>query len=422
MKEAESKAIGASLTLEQLQAKIVAAQESFAGQQSAQRPKLSLEGSYRYQSEIPEVELGPTTLTLGQHNNYSIGPSLNYTLYDGGTDARMVQSLEHVLKARAYQKDEQIFQIKLAVRQLYAQLQAQMEELHLLDGMLRLTQARIKDIASRLILGASRLDLLSARREEDQLRLRFSQAQTALAQSISQLASLIGKKDLPNPLVPAAASLGRVAEGLPSPNFILELDPMDQTIGRLQTHAAAPDMRHPNLLRLHEQEAAMLAAAEAQGKEYNPTVKAFARSSYDYPNGPLAEHIWQNSVGISLSLPLYDAGTRRHAAAEKVAEARSLSLQREQLAQDRRDLWLKTQTQVHGLLEQKTIASSSAARARAVAEMIQANYKAGAATYLDVERAQFQVLEAETTLLRIRSQLIAALAVLNYLSSETTTP
>ena len=57
------------------------AQEMLEAQRAAAyMPKLSLEGTYRHLSNVPELNLEQAEIPFGQHDNYSVGPQLVYNV------------------------------------------------------------------------------------------------------------------------------------------------------------------------------------------------------------------------------------------------------------------------------------------------------------------------------------------------------
>ncbi|MHA0111990.1 TolC family protein, partial [Klebsiella pneumoniae] len=65
---------------------------------------------------------------------------------------------------------------------------------------------------------------------------------------------------------------------------------------------------HPTLVALSKLGDAERLAAESKDNELMPTIQLFAKSAYEYPNGPLDERVWQNSYGLSVSMPIFDGG------------------------------------------------------------------------------------------------------------------
>src|SRR5262245_37617590 len=80
--EAEARALRVSNDLKAYGADVDSASESARAQYAALFPRLTLDANYRYIAKIPAVTVaGPgQPFSFGANNNYSVGPTLSYTL------------------------------------------------------------------------------------------------------------------------------------------------------------------------------------------------------------------------------------------------------------------------------------------------------------------------------------------------------
>ncbi|MEI7942012.1 MAG: TolC family protein, partial [Candidatus Riflemargulisbacteria bacterium] len=89
---------------------------------SKQLPMLSFEASYKYQSEVPSVVIPPTTMKLGQNNNYDTAINLKYLLFNGfGKESQTKIALlrKEITSLQASKKAKQIaFQVVETWREL----------------------------------------------------------------------------------------------------------------------------------------------------------------------------------------------------------------------------------------------------------------------------------------------------------------
>jgi outer membrane protein TolC len=386
-------------------------------------PRLTLEGSYRYQTEVPEGNIGPASIQFGQHNNYSIGPALSYRFFDAGVESKALESAAAAVRSRAGQAQLARQRALLDVRLAYGKVQGSVEELRLIQESYRLVESRLADVSRRVRAGsASKLEFYAVKRELHQMQLRFSQAQENLAEQVRKLASLVGIIDLPEPLVPIDGS-AKGAREKSRGNFTVTLQGIDKTISDLGTvESQKVATNHPALLAIRESvQAAKFSAASKRAEGY-PSLQVFAKSSYEYPNGPLDEQVWQNAVGLSLSWVLFDGGVRSRQAESKEAESVGLNADLQQLEKDLQESWNLLRGQLRAITGQREFAQAAISTAEQETKLINANYRAGAATYLEVQRADTQVLEAKTALARLRTQEIALRANLKFLATEGTSP
>ncbi|WP_141736387.1 TolC family protein [Oligoflexus tunisiensis] len=421
LEEAEQRAVAASLDSRQAEAQLSVAKETLNIQKSSLKPRLSLEGSYRYLSEIPEAQLGPATVAFGQHHNYSVGPMLSYEVYNGGAHDKATEGIEHLLKAR--EKDQEATRLRtiLDTRLAYSRVRLSLDEMRLLIGSLQVLQARLKDTQQRLRHGsASRLESLAIQREELQTKLRYMQTQASLAENLRKLAFLMGDRTLPEELLPIGPHDSPEALGLPAGNYIVDIDSAAGQMSRVKrTIGRQPSPTHPQLKAWDERKESARLEGESREQAGSPKIQVFAKSTYDYPHGPLDEAVWQNSFGVALSLTLYDGALRQHQKAQKLAELHSHEIQKEKIAQDFQESWANARAQLESLQLQRKVVQDAMARAEQEAQLTQANYQAGAINYLEVQRANTQVLEIRTSLSRLDAQVFAQYALLNYLSAQT---
>jgi outer membrane protein TolC len=420
LQEAERRAVAASLDNRQAAAQLSMTKESLNVQKSSLKPRLSLEGSYRYLSEIPEAQLGPASVAFGQHHNYSVGPMLSYEIYNGGADHKVTESLEKLLKSR--EKDQEAARLRtiLDTRLAYSRVRLSLDEMQLFIGSLQVLQARLKDTQQRLRHGsASRLESLAIQREELQTRLRYMQTQASLAENLRKLAFLLGDQTLPTELLPIGPHDSPEALGLPAGNYIVDFESIPGQLSRVQRSIRQePNPSHPQLLAWEERKESARLEGESREQSGSPRIQVFAKSTYDYPHGPLDEAVWQNSFGVALSYTLYDGALRQHQKAQKLAELQSHEIQKEKIAQDFQESWANARAQLESLQLQRKVVQDAMSRAEQEAQLTQANYQAGAINYLEVQRANTQVLEIRTSLSRIEAQIFAQYALLNYLSAQ----
>src|SRR5208282_5991691 len=92
-------------------------------------PRVTLDGSYQYQTEVPSVALSPGAppFQFGDHNNYSIGPTLLYTLWDGGGLLKSWRSQKALASSQDAQRELVRRQVRLITRLDYFQVQLALE-------------------------------------------------------------------------------------------------------------------------------------------------------------------------------------------------------------------------------------------------------------------------------------------------------
>jgi outer membrane protein TolC len=422
LEEAERQAVAASYSLVLAQAQKKAADEMVQEYRAALRPVITLDGSYRYIDEISSVRMGPNTIEFTQHDNYSIGPTVSYELLNGGASRSALESARRLSAARSREEEAVQLAQLAAVRAAYLGVQLSIENQANVAESLLLTQARMKDMRSRERAGAaSHLDLISMEREELELRLRFEQATAALAMNLRKLTTLLDdNRSLPEPLIPIGNKLRHsYPQGSAEANVVVTCESFAKTAAALQQHISElPNRNHPRLAALEETAKAADLAAESIDRSTYPSLRIFAKATYDYPNGPVDEALVQKAVGMTFTMKIYDGGRTRALKAQKASEAIIRRYQKAQLEREFEESWLNARTALSTLQSQLAIAEKSINKAKDEARVVFQNYKLGVRSYLDVQRADTKVLEAEFSRSRLMAQMIAELTTLNQLSAN----
>jgi hypothetical protein len=127
-------------------------------------PKLTLDGSFKYLSEIPEINMAPgRVLKFGDNKNYSIGPTLSMTIFDFNSKANLQTSLDKNLSSKENEAKSLKANILFKVRFHYLNLVFLLEKRDLITESLKVANKQLKDVLSKNRIGSgSKLDLLTA--------------------------------------------------------------------------------------------------------------------------------------------------------------------------------------------------------------------------------------------------------------------
>jgi outer membrane protein TolC len=386
-------------------------------------PRFALEGSYRYISEVPALPLpvpGGLMEKLGDNNNYSIGPAAYWTLWDGGNIRNAYYSALAAARAKAYDADGTSRQIELSVRSAYFQLALAGEQVVLYADALRLSQNQYNDIRVQAKAGnKSRKDALSAHQDVLARQKQLSQAQADMALSLRDLSALTGVTYGGSCCIPVdARALGILPQGIVLPTVSVGTEPLDALLARFMPYRSARVWEnHPNLASLTQLAASARLAAASARENLWPKVQVSAKSSIDYPNGPIIESINQNSFGATLNWPLFEAGASRDRANDSREQERAALLRRDQQETDFQRDWDKTTDQLVNLAEQRRLSEEAAAESDELARITFTSYQSGAVTYIEVQDANYRALEAKIQLARTKVQMLMNLAVLASLAA-----
>jgi outer membrane protein TolC len=422
--QAEEAARAHALDAKAAAADSAAARDGADAQFAALIPRLTLDGYYRYQTEVPRFSVAPGAPAepFGSNRATSIGPTLNWTLWDEGALYKTWQSQKE--GARSREETERLVGVLAtqAARLSYVQVQLAREKVRLLADSVALADAQYADVEKRLKAGAaSRIDWLSSHQEDLQRRKDFYSAQSDLSgalRSLFQLTGLGAGLDLTRPVDVRVSTA--LPAGLPEPTLRVLFDSIADTPALLaQAEAASgPAADHPaaaSYARLAES-ARLAAGAEAAGLW--PKVQFSGSIYYQYPNGPVLQYVTQKTAGLSASVPLFDMHqtSRLSRQQKRLAEAATArrDLAVEQLARD----WDKAKAALAALRDQESLDGAAVTESAELARLVYLSYKAGRANYLDVQTYDLASLQAKVNAAQTRAQILIQLAALAELRAQ----
>ncbi len=383
-------------------------------------PRLSIEGSYRYITVVPQlnVKAGPLAIDqkLGDNTNYSVGPTLAWTAFDGGAVRNSYGSAMSDANAKEQEAEAVKRQQLLVCRTLYFQLTLASEQLVVLSNSVNLSGTQYDDITKQVKAGAkSRIDQLSAHQELLSRQQQLTRAQADMAGALRELAALTGGTPaLPGTCIPLDKRVsGLTLKDTVEPNIITQIDPVDDLLSRFSRYDEGTLWEaHPTLMEAQKLIESAHYAAAAADAAFWPRLQLTARTSLDYPNTMVLETINQNTLGANLSWSLFEGNADKDRAAGYRSQELSAQARREQIARGLFRDWAKAHDQLTALKRQRTMAAQAASEAGELAGISYRSYRAGALTYLELQTANYQVLEAELQLARVQIQLLINEAIL----------
>lgn len=377
-----------------------AAESMVEAAQTGLYPKLTLEGTYRHQSVVPEVVMGTKITKLTDEYGYSIGPTLSYVLWDSSLTRHRLRNLESIAHTKDAQRQLSEKQVELMAELAYLNCILAGENLAIARQAEQLARVQNKDIQVRYKNGAvSRIDSLNSDSEVLNHALKVEQAENELRLNRSDLAYQLGRT-------------------IDSQTLLYSLTEIFQKYRNVEVSARSPSSLHP-LLLIHEGlEKASLAQVEMQHAAYWPTVSLQFRSSLDYPNGPKFEQIHQNMFGLSFSWSLYEFGNTKYQVSAKNAELKAVQFQREEVQESlKRDLE-KIGNKIVSLYKQVGEAEQIVNRQEELARLNYSAYRFGKMSFSDVQNANLRLLEAKNRLASMRAQYLNQFFNYQYLAER----
>ncbi len=401
LKNAEQQALETSARLRSMDRDVQAAIAQAQAQYTSLLPRLTLQGSYTYLSEVPSLTVGGgTSIKLGSNTNYSIGPALSYTLWDNDGVSNAYQASVLVSKSKTFDQENAHRQVIFSVRMAYVALKLAQEELDAVSHSLALSRAQETDISNRFSAGvAARMDVLLSNRQVVGYQLQVLQKQLAVKTAERTLLQLMGESPLDLPA--------------------LRLDPlMDLLLAARALGFSSPELGHPQLQSLESLAQATERQTKSLQAKSGPTLLLSASSALNYPNGPIMEQINQNIVGASLTWPLFLGDPTGALVSQKTNEAQSIRERETQLREDLRLAYLSAQEAILSLSLQQRLSGQDLSLSEEISVLHYSAYKLGKVSFLDVQSANNQVLQSHISVARVMAQLISQYFMLSVLSGK----
>lgn len=390
---------------------------------NAELPRLGVDGFARYQTDVPAFSLTPggPKFTFGDNLNYSLGADLSWTLWDFRSQHQMSDSATAASEAKGQSYRAVRRQLLMALRLSYFQAQINLEQVKLLSDSLKIAQAQYDDIQRQASAGAaSRMDLLSAHQEMLDYQRQFRQSQADLSHSLRDLFALTGTGEPADFSLPLDGRLeGKLPKGVTQPTVWLSMDPREDSLKALQGESQVPpDDSIPQLRTYARLARAAKLASEAIHSQLLPRITLNARSDFEYPNGPVLETIQQNTVGVNLSVPLFDWGAIVNDSDAKKKQSDAYLADLDQARTDLKRDWNKAKDLLQSLQFQQELDRTAVSETDELARLSYGSYQAGRLRFLEVESANFRALGAKVQSLRDDLQILMQMSVLSSLSGK----
>ena len=253
-----------------------------------------------------------------------------------------------------------------------------------------------------LLNAARELEKVSLQREQDarariaagtEVEIALLRAQSDTAQARAQIANRQGQIDSLLPLLEALT--GELIE--PEPAKVIELPPLGEESAQPWENSYAVK--------------SAIAAGEASQKSVKlaqflwlPSVSAGFREQY-LSNGGLAQQNWTSDVLLRVSIPLYDSGQRYAQLAEDRARLAEAQARLASIRARARASWLGARANLAAtaaVVQQSEAQFQFASRAQV---QVQASYRAGVSTSLDLQAADQQRFDAQSNVAQARAEL-----------------
>lgn len=377
-------------------------------------PKLSFQANYQYYGAIPTLSLGAgPPIPFGTNSTYAIGPNLSYTLWDTFSGRQSYQASTLLAEARTQDKINAELQLLYTLRTAYIQVQLGLEELRAINDSLELARAQDRDVGTRYRAGAAaQLDVVTSGRSVLGYEIQFKQRQAELSSALTDLLSLLGEY--------RSLDISRPGpQGVTDSSLTVKLDEISESLAQQSTAVALPlDNDHPQLHSLDLQAQSSEMSAESQTAKMFPTLQLNAGITSLLPNIPNPYQYWQETIGITLSLPLLIGDPSPDQASQLKNAAMATRHRKAQLLDDLQRDFLRTRTLLMSLQERRKLAAQDVIQSGVASKLYYRSYLAGKVNLIDVQNANVQALQAKVNAARIDAQTLNQLVLLKFLSGK----
>lgn len=403
-KEAEELALKNSHAVAAQMNMFESASETASAQKVKRLPTLSLDASTTFQSKIGKINI-PTIgdRDIGTHTNWSVGPTLNFVLFDAGQILKKAKSLKELASSENENLEYVRRQALLNVRSAYIGVQLAKEQVHLVQDALKLANAQYAYMLDRKKTGtADLLDLTVAHQEVVDREKDLENATGELSVDKRALVAALGE----DANVPSAEEI----DVEPLHNVLATLSP--------KSNIEVDVLIHPQVKSLEHQKLSSEFAGKSIMAEHWPQVGLQGRATYQYPNLGQTETVQQNTLTMGLSLPIVDFGEINKQSRSQRYKAKAALEEKEQTIIDLSKDTAEIRDRIGTLKKLQIADKKSVIDADEVARLSFSSFKIGRVIFLDVQRANVKALSAKVDSARTDAQLAAQIAELLALAEE----
>ena len=405
LSDCETAALNYSRRIKSLANDVKSAENAAESAKTANYPSLVLEANLKYITALPKV----FGIEFGDNWNYSAGPAVYWTAFDGNVKRKNYESMEKLARSKKLALEYEKKQLILSVRQAYFMLISSLAALDLLNQQLALAQAQDKDVRKGIEHGIkNKLDGVLSDSDVLQRQSQIKSAQISVADCIKTLNDLTGDAVFFDFDKYASQNSWAGLFGFDSLQDLL-----DKFLGY---RSANFDAGNPSAASLEMMSKYYETLAGADINSNYPVINIFAKSTMDHPNGPIVETFNQNTAGATFSMPLYQFGRNKKAAESGRYSAASYDEQKLEVIENLQRLFDFAKKKVALLAAQKDLSADVVDRTKTAAELMFRSYMAGESRFLDVENLNVKALEAKTAEINIYAQMLTQLAIIASLS------
>jgi len=324
----------------------------------------------------------PQTISLGADNSYNLRATLNQTLFSLKVNTAINIANDYYSYYRFSEKSTEDEIVLGAKQAFYAALLAR-ELITVSTQSYEVAKANFDNVESQYKQGvSSEYDYLRAEVQLANVNPVLIQAQNNFEMAKNSLKNLL------------AINLDQKIEI--KGDFVLE--PVDP--GLMKESADLLLENNPMLTALNFQSSVLDKNISLERAEYFPTLSAFANylwqtqdNSFNFSN-----YLWANTitVGLSLSIPVFDGFKRNSRIEQAIINKEQLELTRKKISEGLRIQLVQAQLKMQEAKERVLAQEKSLQQAQRAVEIAQSRYKNGIGTQLEILDTQSSLTQTRT--------------------------
>ena len=153
-------------------------------------------------------------------------------------------------------------------------------------------------------------------------------------------------------------------------------------------------------------------------RNLEPYLNASVSGAYNLTQPAFGSNKDTGSIGLTLSIPLYDGGVTREAVKAAHSDERSSLIQKDQFVRGIKAEVQQAIIAVKDAFERQSTTAQTVAQAREALRLANVRFQAGVGTQLEINDAQTALTQAETNQVNARYDYLGAIARLNRATGE----
>lgn len=382
-------ALQKNLTLQQVEKSIQRAKEEIKIQRTGFLPSIGGFASYRYQSEIPSLELpfqipgqGPINIEAGFKNQYDFNVGVQQTIFTGFRTFHFVKAAKDQFQARLAGKKSTQNQLLLQIGQLYYTIQSNLLQQDIISQSIQRADNQLQKVNSLLeAQQAMPFDTLEIANHKLQQQIQLKNLENIYQILISQFNYLLN--------IDSVRTVHRMS-----------IESMALSLNSLENYQKIALEQRPELAQLNFSKRAQSNQIKVFRSALLPQVYASGAYHYARPGVNFFKDEWMDyyTVGVNLQWSLWNWGRDYRKVKQARYEYDRLNLQNQELINQINQQVYETYRYLENVRDQIELQQKLVAQERKRYQMTEDMYLQAQATSLDLSDAERRLTEADLLL------------------------